>query len=234
MKRPYASFLNVELENKINQLVKEDSVTQLELIYAELELRRKPKAKELMTHLKLALESLHESKSDGKPNKMSDFLDSKNFGETLKFWRIYCERSVDSPKREDDCLIRIGLLEEFWGEQEPSYFKLSNGDLKKLELDSEQEVSFFAYFGYRSYKPKKLRKQILHLLRCCSLPKALNYKEWGEPSSEARYLKIIDYLGGFAFPRRHDPKQKVAVANWDEDRKWFETSYLDDIDRPCK
>ena len=229
MKRPYASFLNTELESKINELVTIRDVEQLELIYSELEHRRKPKAKASMARLKLVLESLYELSEEDKDEKTKTFLDNKNFGETLKFWRTYCERSVDYPNREDACFEKLGLIEEFWDKQERDYFELSSIDLKLLKLKPEDEASFFSYFGYRTNRSSKLRKQVLHLLQCCSLPKTLNYREWGEPSSKQRYLKIIDYLGGFAFPHRNNPQQVDAVAAWDGDRKWFESSYLANI-----
>ena len=229
MKRPYASFLNTELESKINELVRIRDLEQLELIYSELEHRRKPKAKALMARLRLVLESLYERSEEDEYEKMRAFLDNKNFGETLKFWRTYCERSVDYPNREDACFEKLGLIEEFWDKQERDYFELSSIDLKLLKLKPEDEASFFSYFGYRTNRSSKLRKQVLHLLQCCSLPKTLNYREWGEPSSKQRYLKIIDYLGGFAFPHRKNPQQADAVAAWDSDRKWFESSYLANV-----
>ena len=228
-KRPYTSFLNTELESKINELVTIRDVEQLGLIYSELEHRRKPQAKALMARLKLVLESLYELSEEDEYEKTKTFLDNKDFGETLKFWGTYCERSVEIPDREDECFAKLGLIEEFWDEQERSYFKLSSIDLKLLKLRPEDEASFFSYFGYRTNRSSKLRKQVLHLLQCCSLPKTLNYREWGEPSSKQRYLKIIDYLGGFAFPHRNNPQQADAVAVWDADRKWIESSYLADI-----
>ena len=87
MERPYASFLNTELESKINELVTIRDVEQLELIYSELEHRRKPKAKALMARLKLVLESLYELSEENKYEKAKTFLDNKDFGETLKYWR---------------------------------------------------------------------------------------------------------------------------------------------------
>ena len=230
MKRPYASFLNAEFESKITELVSINDVEQLELIYSELEHRRKPKAKALMARLKLVLKSLYEhSEEEDEYQKMRAFLDNKDFGETLKFWRTFCKRSIEIPEREDECFEKLGLIEEFWNEQVPSYFELSNIDLKLLNLKVEDEASFFSYFGYRTNRSSKLRKQTLHLLQCCSLPKTLNYSEWGEPSSKQRYLKIIGYLGGFAVPHRNNPRQADAVAVWDADRKWIESSYLADI-----
>ena len=229
MTRPYASFLNAEFESKINELVKIRNVEQLELIYSELKHRSKPKAKALMAKLELDLDSLYEGSEEEKYQKMRAFLDNKDFGETLKFWRTYCERSVKFPEREDECFEKLILIEEFWNKQEISYFELSEIDLKLLKLKAQEDASFFSYFGYHTYRSSKLRKHILHLLHCCILPKTLNYSEWGEPSSKQRYLKIIDYLGGFAFPRRNNPQQADAVAVWDGDRKWFESSYLADI-----
>ena len=229
MKRPYTSFLNTELESKINELVTIRDVEQLELIYSELEHRRKPQAKGLMARLKLVLESLHQCSEDNENEKTKTFLDKKDFGETLKFWRTYCERSVEIPDREDECFAKLGLIEEFWDEQERSYFKLSSIDLKLLKLRPEDEASFFSYFGYRTNRSSKLRKQVLHLLQCCSLPKTLNYREWGEPSSGERYSQIISYLGGFTVPHRNNPKKADAVAAWIADRKWFESSYLTNI-----
>jgi len=230
VKRPYASFLNAEFESKIKKLVSIKNVEQLELIYSELEHRRKPKAKALMARLKLVLESLYEhSEEEDEYQEIRAFLDNKDFGQTLKFWRTYCKRSIEIPEREDECLEKLGLIEEFWDKQERGYFELSSIDLKLLKLKPEDEASFFSYFGYRTNRSSKLRKQVLHLLQCCSLPKTLNYREWGEPSSKQRYLKIIDYLGGFAFPHRNNPQQADAVAAWDGDRKWFESSYLANI-----
>ena len=226
MKRPYASFLNTELESKINELVTIRDVEQLELIYSELEHRRKPQAKALMARLKLVLESLHQRSEEDEYEKTKTFLDNKDFGETLKFWRTYCERSVEIPDREDECFAKLGLIEQFWDEKERSYFKLSSIDLKLLKLRPEDEASFFSYFGYRTDRSLKLRKQILHLLQCCSLPKTLKYRDWGKPSSKQRYLKIIGYLSGFAFPHKNNPRQADAVTAWDADRKWFESSYL--------
>ena len=229
MKRPYASFLNTELESKINELVTIRDVEQLGLIYSELEHRRKPQAKALMARLKLVLESLHQRSEEDEYEKTKTFLDNKDFGETLKFWRTYCKRSVEIPKIEDACFEKLVEIEEFWNQQERGYFELSDIDLKDLELKPKDEASFFSYFGYRTNKSLKLRRQVLHLLQCCSLPKTLKYREWGEPSSKQRYLKIIDYLGGFAFPHRNNPQQADAVAAWDGDRKWFESSYHTNI-----
>ena len=229
MKRPYTSFLNAKLESKITELVSINDVEQLELIYSELEHRKKPKAKALMARLKSVLESVDEHSKEDESEKTRTFLDNKDFGETLKFWRTYCKRSIEIPKREDECFAKLGLIEEFWNEQVLSYFELSNIDLKLLNLKVEDEASFLSYFGYRTNRSSKLRKQVLHLLQCCSLPKTLNYREWGEPSSKQRYLKIIDYLGGFAVPHRNNPRQADAVAVWDADRKWIESSYLADI-----
>ena len=226
MKRPYASFLNTELESKINELVTIRDVEQLELIYSELKHRRKPQAKALMARLKLVLESLHQRSEEVDYEKTKTFLDNKDFGETLKFWRTYCKRSVEIPKMEDACFEKLVEIEEFWNQQERSYFELSDIDLKDLELKPKDEASFFSYFGYRTDRSLKLRKQILHLLQCCSLPKTLKYRDWGKPSSKQRYLKIIGYLSGFAFPHKNNPRQADAVTAWDADRKWFESSYL--------
>ena len=229
MKRPYASFLNTELESKINELVTTRDVEQLELIYSELEHRRKPQAKALMARLKLVLESLHQRSEEDEYEKTKTFLDNKDFGETLKFWRTYCKRSVEIPKMEDACFEKLVEIEEFWNQQERGYFELSDIDLKDLEIKPKDEASFFSYFGYRTNKSLKLRRQVLHLLQCCSLPKTLKYREWGEPSSKQRYLKIIDYLGGFTVPHKNNPRQADAVAAWDADRKWFESSYHTNI-----
>jgi hypothetical protein len=229
MKRPYASFLNTELESKINELVTIRDVEQLELIYSELKHRRKPQAKALMARLKLVLESLYELSEEDEYEKTKTFLDNKDFGETLKFWRTYCKRSVEIPKIEDACFEKLVEIEEFWNQQERGYFELSDIDLKDLELKPKDEASFFSYFGYRTDRSLKLRKQILHLLQCCSLPKTLKYRDWGKPSSKQRYLKIIGYLSGFAFPHKNNPRQADAVAAWDADRKWFESSYHTNI-----
>ena len=229
MERPYASFLNTELESKINELVIIRDVEQLELIFSELEHRRKPQAKALMARLKLVLESLHQRSEEDEYEKTKTFLDNKDFGETLKFWRTYCKRSVEIPKMEDACFEKLVEIEEFWNQQERGYFELSDIDLKDLELKPKDEASFFSYFGYRTDRSLKLRKQILHLLQCCSLPKTLKYRDWGKPSSKQRYLKIIGYLSGFAFPHKNNPRQADAVAAWDADRKWFESSYHTNI-----
>ena len=229
MERPYASFLNTELESKINELVTIRDVEQLGLIYSELEHRRKPQAKALMARLKLVLESLHQRSEEDEYEKTKTFLDNKDFGETLKFWRTYCKRSVEIPKMEDACFEKLVEIEEFWNQQERGYFELSDIDLKDLELKPKDEASFFSYFGYRTDRSLKLRKQILHLLQCCSLPKTLKYRDWGKPSSKQRYLKIIGYLSGFAFPHKNNPRQADAVAAWDADRKWFESSYHTNI-----
>ena len=229
MERPYASFLNTELESKINELVTIRDVEQLELIYSELKHRRKPQAKALMARLKLVLESLHQRSEEDEYEQTKTFLDNKDFGETLKFWRTYCKRSVEIPKMEDACFEKLVEIEEFWNQQERGYFELSDIDLKDLELKPKDEASFFSYFGYRTNKSLKLRRQVLHLLQCCSLPKTLKYREWGEPSSKQRYLKIIDYLGGFTVPHRNNPKKADAVAAWNADRKWFESNYHTNI-----
>ena len=76
VKRPYASFLYAELESKINELVTIRDVEQLELIYSELEHRRKPKAKALMAKLKLVLESLYERSEEDEYEKTRTFLES--------------------------------------------------------------------------------------------------------------------------------------------------------------
>jgi len=229
VKSPYANFLDAELESKINELVITRDIEQLELIYSELEHRRKPKAKAFMARLEFALESLYARTEEDGYEKTRAFLDNKDFGETLEFWRIYCKRGVDHPNREDLWFEKLKLIEDFWDEQEPSYFELSGIDLKNLKLMPKDEASFFAYFGYGTNRPSKLRKQTLHLLQRCSLPKTLNYREWGEPSSEQRYSKVINYLGGFALPHRKNSQQADAVAAWDADRQWFESTYLAEV-----
>lgn len=94
-----------------------------------------------------------------------------------------------------------------------------------------EDRSPLAYVGYKVGKIRGLslsdRRQRLEVCFRIKTPATISpkYESWGSPASYTRCVAMSSHLRMLADMRRDKPSYKVAVANWDDDREWFQETF---------
>lgn len=221
--RNLISFKTTELESLFNIALRESDIQALTALRSELTHRSRKNAKEMLGRVNEALAQFSPMAGGGSSQvqRIIAGLSEKTFGETLRAWRVYAERSVGNPEFSDDIHEIWGAIYEIWSCKTLEYFSFTAREVKDLQIDEGPLAGVLSYFGYRTRVKKSVRRTILEELVYASLPPVVNHYEWGEPESVERYEKIRLTLSGLAFPHRDRKGYENAVAVWDDDHNWF-------------